>query len=465
MIHEDARSKAASSTALTGSPARPNSSKIAAVLLDHRLLLWHLLLISLSPLIFAMKIRRYLRKRSNHEFNTRRWLIPPQHTAEAAEAHTGLGPHVVFVGASFGEMLLIDRMTQELRRVRPELRITWAIRDPHTLEQLRHSKPAQMIAVWPFDFCIPIVRWLSKYSPDVLIFTERYSFPTFAAASKTWGSRVALINGRAKGAYEKLGGLVVPYYRWLFGHYDAMAFQNELAADRVRPWASPSASLLAAGNIKLDLVRPVLKAEREQAIKDWLATSDLPLLVAGSTSDRDEDRFVLDAYQAANRKAKCRLLLAPRKLERVPDMVRAIEERGLRVSLRTEKAVEADVYLLDTLGELAFAYSFGQAAYVGGSLRGMGHNVIEPLEWGIPVSYGPRRGHFEELQRLSERAGVGLRISTSDELAAHWTKVLTDSGFREEQHAKAKHLLESQRGAADRTIQMLLKVIDSLAKK
>ena len=89
----------------------------------------------------------------------------------------------------------------------------------------------------------------------------------------------------------------------------------------------------------------------------------------------------------------------------------------------------------------------------------MGHNVVEPLEKGLPVAYGPKRGHFQELQEACEQAGIGFRISTSDELAEHWKQALTDEVFRKSVRERAELMLREQRGAVDRTAQTLLALI------
>jgi 3-deoxy-D-manno-octulosonic-acid transferase len=96
-----------------------------------------------------------------------------------------------------------------------------------------------------------------------------------------------------------------------------------------------------------------------------------------------------------------------------------VEARGWTVSRRSEYSIRehasasdiqapVDVFCLDTVGELAVAYRYAQAAYVGGTLNSAGHNMAEPLYWGIPVSYGPARGFFETVKRACEAAGVGL---------------------------------------------------------
>jgi len=202
--------------------------------------------------------------------------------------------------------------------------------------------------------------------------------------------------------------------------------------------------------------------ERTATIRKWLAPEHSPIIAAGSTDELDEDRFVLDAFIKVRRERDCRLLLAPRNLDHPSGLKEEIESRGLTVSFRTTMDPVADVHVLDTMGELGYAYSLSSAAYVGGSLYGMGHNIAEPLEWGVPVCYGPRRGHFESIQRLCERFGVGFRISTADQLASKFSELLDDTELRDSIKVKAKEMLDRERGATDRTVKGVLAVVEQV---
>jgi 3-deoxy-D-manno-octulosonic-acid transferase len=122
------------------------------------------------------------------------------------------------------------------------------------------------------------------------------------------------------------------------------------------------------------------------------------------------------------------------------------------------------VYLLDTLGELAFSYSFALGAFVGGTIKGTGHNVMEPVMLGLPVCYGPMRGHFEDLQLLCEQFAVGFRCFTSDEMSAHWIRVLTDEAFRDEIRARSEQFLQQEGGATDKTVDALVELIESVGR-
>ena len=71
------------------------------------------------------------------------------------------------------------------------------------------------------------------------------------------------------------------------------------------------------------------------------------------------------------------------------------------------KDLEADVALLDTIGELASVYSISTISFVGGTLVPIGgHNLLEPAFFGIPVVYGPHLQTVFKWQRCSKPAAL-----------------------------------------------------------
>ena len=454
MISEEVRRQQAAAT--PARPHRPRGSRTLAVLFDPRLILWNFVLLLLSPGLLFMKARRYSKKHAPQEFSLTRL------TSQTRLKGEGKRPHVVFVAASYGEVLLVKRIAEAMLHIRPNIRITWAIRDPQTLAEVKAKLREQSVAIQPFDSAIPVASWLNKVDPDVLVMIERYNFPDLVAAAKKWGTKVVLVNGRAKGAYQRAGGIVRSYYRWVFGSYDSLLFQSTGDLDNASIVTPQSTKATSTGNIKLDLLATDIAPERAKTIRNWLAPEASPIIAAGSTDELDEDRFVLDAFVKVRRERDCRLLLAPRSLDRPSALKEEIESRGLTVSFRTNLDPVADVHVLDTMGELAYAYSLSSAAYVGGALFGMGHNIAEPLEWGVPVCYGPRRGHFDSIQRLCERFGVGFRVSTPEQLANQFSTLLANEELRETIKDKAKEMLERERGACDRTVQSLLAIVEQV---
>lgn len=395
--------------------------------------------------------------------NPKRWSVEPV-TPELTESLLRQpGPHVVFVGGGFGELQMIERVANELREQRPNAKITYCLRDPSTMRFVKEERSNQPMAMWPFDFLFPVSRWLKTQQPDVLVFTERFRFTTFSCAAAAYGAGVGLMNGRCRfrdNVFYKVFGF---FYRWQFSAFRAMAMQREDYYQAAHRFARKDCEIRLTGDIKTDLKRKEMDPAKAASLERWLCQEPgIPIIAAGSTGNLEEERMVLDAYRRTREKIDCRLLLAPRKVTRREEVLQQLKDEGFTVATRTQEDGPADIYMLDTLGELAYGYRFSQVAYVGGAYgNGGGHNVMEPLEWGVPVSYGMSRGHFEALQRICEEAGVGTRIKGSEDLSAHWIAMLTNDGERERIGAVGRKVLEDSRGAVQSTIETILPLVDA----
>jgi 3-deoxy-D-manno-octulosonic-acid transferase len=325
---------------------------------------------------------------------------------------------------------------------------------------VRAERPGTRASLWPFDALPPVLRWLGQERPDVVVFTERFRFPIFMGACAAFGARVSLINGRCRVREGPFYRLAASFYRWQFGLFSLMAMQSERYRQAATRWA-PQAEVIVTGDIKGDLAPPNLGPDREAELRAWLRPETAPpIVVAGSTANLDEERLVLEAFRRLRAQTPARLLLAPRKLTRREEVLGLLHAEGFSVSPRTEPTGDAEVYLLDSLGELAWCYRYAEVAYVGGAMgAGAGHNVLEPLEWGLPVAYGMNRGHFEALQKLCEEAGVGTRVATAEAIADHWLKYLRDPAARDDAAIRGRTLVANNRGSIATTVKALHRLL------
>ena len=95
------------------------------------------------------------------------------------------------------------------------------------------------------------------------------------------------------------------------------------------------------------------------------------------------------------------LILAPRKPDRFEAAAQIARERGWKLvkrstlDLKTLLSDDADVILLDTIGELAGLYSLADAVFVGGSLVASGgHNILSQLGRAIECHALARDAHM-----------------------------------------------------------------------
>ncbi len=448
-------------------PTPDVSRRLRSVWTNAPLLGWSLLIVLGWPVLLVLKLRRESKRRKkgrsgkiSPELDRLRWTVDPLTPNLLPEALGTEVPHVVFVGQSFGETMLMERLADDLRS-RADVRVTLCIRDRATLASVMAVKPGQSVAIWPFDFLVPVSRWLGTYQPDVVVFTERFRFHTFAVAAHVFGAKVAVINGRCRARESAFYALARAHYRWFFGAFQGLYMQDIESRDAAATFAQPGAEVRATGNVKLGLPVPSLEASQAESLTQWLGQrGDVPLLAAGSTGNREEHLMVLEAFRAVRKDIDCRLLWAPRGEARRNELIEILEKERVEFSRRSEGQPDADVYLLDTMGELAYAYGQCRAAYVGGAYRGDGHNVVEPLQWGVPVSYGMNRGYFGAMQMLCEEAEASVRIRGSEDLAEHWRTMLRNPGLAAEMGARGKAMLDEQRGAFRATADALLGLVE-----
>ena len=122
----------------------------------------------------------------------------------------------------------------------------------------------------------------------------------------------------------------------------------------------------------------------------------------------------------------------------------------------------AKVILLDTIGELPATYTLATVVFVGGSIvdRG-GHNVLEPAAAGVPVVTGAHTHNFHAIVDLLNEAAALVQLpalegnAASDELAKVLNGLLADPQRRNELATRAKQLIATNQGAADRTINLI----------
>jgi 3-deoxy-D-manno-octulosonic-acid transferase len=126
--------------------------------------------------------------------------------------------------------------------------------------------------------------------------------------------------------------------------------------------------------------------------------SKKPLILAGSTHPGEEELILSKVL--ALKESTAALALAPRHLERVPQIMELIKAYGLlplRFSENSSLRGPADsVVVIDQIGQLSSLYQECDLAIVGGSFfDGAGHNPLEPVAAGKPVIFGPNMSSFK----------------------------------------------------------------------
>jgi 3-deoxy-D-manno-octulosonic-acid transferase len=357
--------------------------------------------------------------------------------------------------ASVGEVLAARALITALKSHLPEHKILLST-FTDTGNQLAQRSGADAVIFLPLDHPLAVRRALRKLDPRLIIVLETELWPNLFRQAARRGIPVLLVSGRlserALARYMKLRGLFHDALR----HLSACGMQSTDDAERLASLGAEPKRILITGN---------LKQGGEAAAKEEItARPQPPLLVAGSTH-AGEEVAILEAFGKLRAQFPgLQLALAPRHPERFAEVEALLEHSGLvyeKKSRCRSLYFEADVLLLDTLGELVQLYARGDVAFVGGSLVPVGgHNMFEPAQLKKPVVFGPHTANVKQLAAALKESGGGFEVRNAAELAGAVERLFRDPLERSHAGERAFASAAAGREGIGPTLQLVLRYLD-----
>jgi 3-deoxy-D-manno-octulosonic-acid transferase len=152
-------------------------------------------------------------------------------------------------------------------------------------------------------------------------------------------------------------------------------------------------------------------------------------------------------------------LIVPRHPQRFDEVAALIGEHGFTMARRSQWGerptlidMSADVWLGDSLGEMALYYGLSDAALLGGSFEPLGgQNLIEAAACGCPVLMGPHTFNFDEAASLAEEAGAASRYESLAQAVLAVLALVSDPVRQRLMAKAASGFAQAHRGAVGRT--------------
>jgi 3-deoxy-D-manno-octulosonic-acid transferase len=108
------------------------------------------------------------------------------------------------------------------------------------------------------------------------------------------------------------------------------------------------------------------------------------------------------------------------------------------------------------MGELLALYAAADIAFVGGTLAPVGgHNPLEAAALGRALIFGPQIGHIEGLAASLISAGAAIEVEDEASLLEAWMSLQSDPAVRERMGRAARQLVERERGALQRSLDIV----------
>lgn len=375
---------------------------------------------------------------------------------------------------SLGETRAAAVLLAELRQREPGLRVLLTHGTATGREEgARLLRDGDRQAWLPWDTPGAVARFLDHFAPRMGVLIETEIWPNLCAACRARGIPLVLANARLSERSQQkalqLGALLQPAYESLAAAYA----QSEDDAARLRSLGAPVAGVF--GNLKFDArpAAPLLALGRM-----WRDAVARPVVMLASAREGEETAFLAAIEEkmatqragthssaiksgAAGGDPGVQWLIVPRHPQRFDAVVALAQARGWTVSRRSAwgdgPPLEAQVWIGDSLGEMALYYALADAALLGGSFEPLGgQNLIEAAACGCPVLMGPHTFNFADAAQGALEAGAAVR---SEGMAAAVDEALALAADRARRDAMSKAgeaIAAQHRGAAARTAEAVL---------
>ena len=464
--------------------------------------LYSWLLILAQPLLRAKLARRGAHEAGYLEAVDERF---GHYGAAAGEGYVWL--HAVSLGETRAAAILIERLRAELPGM--QLLLTHGTATGRA-EGARLLRAGDVQAWLPWDTAPIVDRFLAHFKPRVGILMETEVWPQLALRCKARGVPLVLANGRlsAKSLLQaqRLSWIALPAYRaltavWAQTIADAQRF-GQLSAPvqgvfgNLKFDAAPDAVQVAQGQAwRKQTGRPVVmfassREGEEQLLLEQIAAHGAVLASAtdsataratasataratasatesASATDSDSDSDSATGTGTATATTAMQWLIVPRHPQRFDEVAALVAKHGLSVSRRSAwgtgdaaQPQQADVWIGDSLGEMALYYGLADVALLGGSFASLGgQNLIEAAACGCPVVMGPSTFNFAEAAELAQEAGAAMRVAGMQQGVEAGVALAGNAPRREGMSRAAARFSAEHRGAAAKTAQAVVQIL------
>lgn len=387
---------------------------------------------------------------------------------------------------SVGETQAAQPLVQRLKERFPETLVvvsTITVTGQNLAKEL-FKNDAVKVFYFPFDWRWVVRRTLRAVKPNAVIVMETELWPGFLRECQQQKIPVALVNGRLSERSFSRYRLIKGFMTRVLQSLQLAVMQTEADAKRLQALGMDAGKMIVSGSLKFDAGTIPASDSLTTEFRERFDLSDRRPLVLAASTHAPEERIVLDAFKQllagcklADSELRPRLMIVPRHPERFADVAALIEDSGLRWARRSANTnardIEADVILLDSIGELRSVYSLAPIVFVGGSIaRTGGHNILEPAAVGASVITGPHTFNFKLIVETFVKANAIIQLPTlpseleaTQALANEISKLLADPALRRELGERARELVNANRGATERTLHALIPILARAANE
>lgn len=379
---------------------------------------------------------------------------------KAPDLNNSIWVHAV----SVGEVLAAEPIIREIQRRFPERDIVITSMTPTSSEQIWKRFGDGVFHVYaPYDIPFMVKAFLRRVKPECLIIMETELWPNMIHQVMKRNCPVVIANARLSERSAKGYRRLRPAIGWMLNDLSLVLCQYANDASRFESLEISKEKIVVTGSVKFDLSLGDDHSQNAALIMKEISASR-QVWIAASTHE-GEDELVLSVHARLRQHfPDALLILVPRHPERFESAFQLALKKGFESFRRTEQRhipSQAEVFVVDTMGELMDFYAASHVAFIGGSFAEIGgHNPIEPGALGKPIIIGPHYFNFEAICQQLVDAG-GMKV-VEDELALLETlnNLFSQPKLAQEMGHNALQKVLAGKGAVNRVVDHLQPLLE-----
>jgi 3-deoxy-D-manno-octulosonic-acid transferase len=312
----------------------------------------------------------------------------------------------------------------------------------------KRSHKADFVCYLPLDTTKNAKRFIKHFNPTKAFFVKYEFWANYIFELKKTKAELYSISAifRPEQRFFKKNN---SFFKSILFKFDHFFIQNERSAELLESIGITNYTI--TGDTRFDRVIENKKNLVKNEILEQFS-NDEKTLILGSTWLVDE-KLILPIINQESWNQK--VIIAPHDISEnhISEILKLLQTPYIRYS-NLEKGGKYNnekVLILDTIGHLATAYSYGELAYVGGGFTGNLHNILEPAVFGLPVIFGPKHSRFPEGEMFINE-GIGFSISSETEFQEKYFFILKNLA---DLKSKSEKFIQKQTGASEKIISFL----------
>lgn len=352
--------------------------------------------------------------------------------------------------SSLGEFEQGKPLMVALKQAKPECKIVVSFFSPSGFLAKQNDPAVDTFLYLPFESKKNAAAWVQVIKPKIAVWVKYDFWHHYLQALHNQNIPIFLIAAqfRPQQIFFKKGAVFQRSTLALFTH---IFCQNKNTQSLLNSFGLNLNSL--SGDNRYDRVKDyAAKLESIPFITEF--TDHKTTLILGSSYNQEEN--LLAQFLGSNN-SDFKTIIAPHYVneKHLTEIEKTFLNQTIRYSLVSAQTEwqKYNILILDSIGNLARLYRYGDLAFIGGGFWENGlHNSLEPCAFGMPIGFGPKLKRFPEAQELVS-LGVANTIKEQSEFNQWLQSHLENPALRQDKAAKCRKFVAENAGATARVME------------